>query len=70
VADDPAAVAALVVGLNDPDPAVVVEVLDSLEFAGDETVVPHIVPLLEHRTRRFARPRRTRSISSESEAGI
>ena len=48
IADDPAAVDALIAGLGDPDPAVVVEVLDSLEFAGDETVIPRIAPLLQH----------------------
>jgi HEAT repeats len=48
VADDPAAVQALIAGLGDPDPSVVVEVLDSLEFAGDATVIPRIVPLLQH----------------------
>jgi HEAT repeat protein len=48
VADDPAAVGALITGLGDPDPTVVIEVLDSLEFAGDETVIPRIAPLLEH----------------------
>jgi hypothetical protein len=48
VADDPAAVQALIAGLGDPDPAVVVQVLDSLEFAGDETAIPRITPLLQH----------------------
>ena len=48
LADDPAAVEALIAGLGDPEPSVVVEVLDSLEFAGDATVIPRIVPLLQH----------------------
>jgi len=48
MADDPAAVQALIAGLGDPDPAVVVQVLSSLEFAADQTAIPRITPLLQH----------------------
>ena len=43
-----AAVNALIEALNDPSPAVVVEVIDALEFAGDASIVPQLRPLLEH----------------------
>jgi hypothetical protein len=43
-----AAVRALVGALDDPNPEVVVEVIDSLEFAGDASVVPSLEPLLVH----------------------
>lgn len=43
-----AAVQALVGALDDPNPEVVVEVIDSLEFAGDASVVPSLEPLLAH----------------------
>ena len=43
-----AAVQALVGALDDPNPEVVVEVIDSLEFAGDASVVPSLKPLLSH----------------------
>jgi HEAT repeat protein len=39
-ADGYAAVSALVKALDDPDPAVVLKALDSLQFVGDETVGP------------------------------
>lgn len=39
-ADGYAAVAALVNALSDPDPAVVMKALDSLQFVGDETLAP------------------------------
>jgi hypothetical protein len=40
---------ALLDALADPDPQVVVSALDGLEFAGDESVIPLLEPLLEHR---------------------
>ncbi len=43
-----AAVQALVDALDDPHPEVVVEAIDSLEFAGDASVVPSLEPLLAH----------------------
>ena len=43
-----AAVQALVGALDDPEPEVVIEVLDSLEFAGDESTVIYVQPLLSH----------------------
>jgi hypothetical protein len=43
-----AAVQALVGALDDPNAEVVVEVIDSLEFAGDASVVPSLKPLLTH----------------------
>jgi hypothetical protein len=43
------AIRALLDALADPDPQVVVSALDALEFAGDETVIPLLQPLLEHR---------------------
>jgi hypothetical protein len=43
-----AAVQALVGALDDPNPEVVIEVIDSLEFAGDASVVPSLKPLLAH----------------------
>ena len=43
-----AAVQALVGALDDPNPEVVVEAVDSLEFAGDASVVPSLEPLLGH----------------------
>jgi len=43
-----AAVQALVGALDDPNAEVVVEAIDSLEFAGDASVVPSLQPLLGH----------------------
>jgi hypothetical protein len=43
-----AAVQALVGALDDANPEVVVEAIDSLEFAGDASVVPSLRPLLSH----------------------
>jgi hypothetical protein len=43
-----AAVQALIGALDDPNPEVVVEAIDSLEFAGDASVVPSLEPLLAH----------------------
>jgi len=43
-----AAVRALVGALDDPNPEVVVEAVDSLEFAGDASVVASLEPLLGH----------------------
>ncbi len=42
------AMEALVWALDDPDPEVVLEVIDSLEFAGDASNVWHLEPLLAH----------------------
>jgi hypothetical protein len=47
-AEDFAGLDALLGGLDDPDPEVVVEVLDSIEYAGDESVIPRLRPLLAH----------------------
>ncbi len=47
-AEDFAGLDALLGGLDDPNPEVVVEVLDSIEYAGDESVVPRLRPLLAH----------------------
>jgi HEAT repeat protein len=43
-----AAVRSLVDALHDPNPEVVVEVIDSLEFAADSSIVPDLEPLLAH----------------------
>jgi hypothetical protein len=43
-----AALQALVGALSDPNAEVVVEAIDSLEFAGDASVVPKLQPLLAH----------------------
>ncbi len=43
-----AAVQALVGALDDPNAEVVVEAIDSLEFAGDASIVPSLRPLLSH----------------------
>jgi HEAT repeat protein len=42
------AMEALLAALNDPNPEVVVEVIDSLEFAGDASTIRHLEPLLAH----------------------
>jgi hypothetical protein len=47
-ADSYGAVEALVVALDDPDPDFVLELIDSLEFAGDASNTWHLEPLLEH----------------------
>ena len=46
--DDFAALQALVGALDDPDPEVITEVIDSLEFAGDASIVVYLEPLLAH----------------------
>ena len=46
--DDPLAVAALVKGLQDEDPAVILQCIESLDLLGDETTVQHLEPLLTH----------------------
>jgi len=46
--EDFAAVRALVDALHDPNPEVVVEVIDSLEFAADASIVPDLEKLLAH----------------------
>jgi hypothetical protein len=43
------AVAGLVRALDDPDPRVVVAAIHGLENAGDDSVVPELEPLLQHR---------------------
>jgi HEAT repeat protein len=45
---DPAALAVLIGCLNDAVNAVVIECMDSLEFAGDESTVEHLAPFLQH----------------------
>jgi hypothetical protein len=44
----PAAIEALAKGLQDEDPAVVVECIRSLDFLGDETTVQYLIPMLTH----------------------
>ncbi len=34
--------------LRDPEPEVVIEALDALEYVGDETLIPELAFLLEH----------------------
>jgi HEAT repeat protein len=46
--DDPLAVAALVKCLQDEDPAVIVQCIESLDLLGDKTTVVHLQPLLTH----------------------
>jgi HEAT repeat protein len=46
--DEFAAVQALVGALDDPNAEVVVEAIDSLEFAGDASVVPALQQVLSH----------------------
>ena len=51
MSDDPqvqAAIEALVKCLQDEDPAVVVECINSLDFLGDETTVQYLAPMLTH----------------------
>jgi HEAT repeat protein len=43
------AIEALLVGLDDPDPQVVIRVLEALESTADETLIPLLEPYLEHR---------------------
>ena len=45
--DTHAAVEGLIAALNDDDRGVVLEAIDALEFAGDETVIPRLEPFLE-----------------------
>jgi hypothetical protein len=47
--DTHAAVTALVNALQDEDRQVVLESIDALEFAGDESIIPSLVPLLDSR---------------------
>jgi hypothetical protein len=44
----PAAIEALVKCLQDENPAVVVECINSLDFLGDETTVQYLIPMLTH----------------------
>jgi len=46
--DDPLAIEALVKCLEDEDPRVVVECIESLDFLGDETTVQYLEPMLSH----------------------
>jgi HEAT repeat protein len=46
--DSPAAVRALLRALNDPDPAVVIEAIDGLEWTADASVIPDMQFLLDH----------------------
>ena len=46
--EDPRAVDTLILGLNDSDPAVLVEVIDSLGFHDKRRVVPYLQPLQDH----------------------
>ena len=46
--DDPLAVAALVKCLQDEDPTVILQCIESLDLLGDETTVVHLQPLLTH----------------------
>ena len=41
------AIEALVAALDDPEPEVIVEIIEALSFAGDETLAPRIEPFLE-----------------------
>ncbi|MGI9589802.1 MAG: HEAT repeat domain-containing protein [Myxococcota bacterium] len=51
-ADSYGAVRTLVAALEEEDPDVLLEVIEALEFAGDETITGELEPLLEHRDRR------------------
>ena len=42
-----AAVEGLIMALDDPDRGVVLQAIESLEFAGDESVIPALSPLLD-----------------------
>ena len=46
--EDPRAVDTLIMGLNDADPEVLVEVVDSLDFLDDRSAIPYLQPLLDH----------------------
>jgi hypothetical protein len=46
--DDPLAVAALVKCLQDENPTVILQCIESLDLLGDETTVVHLQPLLTH----------------------
>ena len=46
--EDPRAVDTLIMGLDDADPEVLVEVIDSLEFLDNRSAIPYLQPLLDH----------------------
>jgi hypothetical protein len=46
--EDPRAVDTLIMGLNDADPEVLIEVIDSLDFLDDRSAIPYLQPLLDH----------------------
>ena len=46
--EDPRAVDTLIMGLDDADPDVLVEVIDSLDFLDDRSAIPYLQPLLDH----------------------
>jgi hypothetical protein len=46
--EDPRAVDTLIMGLNDTDPEVLVEVIDSLEYLDNRSAIPYLQPLLDH----------------------
>ena len=46
--EDPRAVDTLIMGLDDADPEVLVEVIDSLDFLDDRSAIPYLQPLLDH----------------------
>jgi len=46
--EDPRAVETLIMGLDDADPEVLVEVIDSLDFLDDRSAIPYLQPLLDH----------------------
>lgn len=46
--DDPLAIEALVKCLQDEDPRVIVQCIESLDFLGDETTVQYLTPMLTH----------------------
>ena len=46
--DDPRAFDTLIMGLDDTDPKVLVEVIDSLDYLDDRSAIPYLQPLLDH----------------------
>ena len=46
--EDPRAVDTLILGLNDTDPEVLVEVINSLGFIDNRSAIPYLQPLLNH----------------------
>ena len=46
--DDPGAVDALILGLNNEEPEVLEAVIDGLWFIGDKRALSHLVPMLDH----------------------